>query len=154
MFLDTHWGDIDYMIIDMPPGTGDIHLTIAQKLQITGAIIVTTPQKVALVSVKKAIQMFMQEKIRIPVLGVVENMSYFSSSELQNHKCFLFGEGGGDKISEAFSIPLLTKIPIDSAICESGDKGEPVALKNEGNLPRLFHELALKLIESIKEVRI
>jgi len=150
---DTHWGEVDYMIIDLPPGTSDIQLTIAQKLQVTGAIIVTTPQNVALASVKKAIEMFYQDKIKIPVKGIVENMSYFSSMEFHNKKYNIFGEGGGEKISKEFNIPLLEKIPIDRKICESGDLGHSIALKNEGVFSLLFNELAIKIIEQIKEVK-
>ena len=153
LFEDTEWGEVDYMIIDLPPGTSDIQLTIAQRLELSGAIIVTTPQNVALASVKKAIEMLRKDKIKVPVLGIVENMSYFISKEFPNKRFYIFGKGGGGRISRELHIPLLEQIPIDSEVCETGDAGKPIAMQNQGLISEKFKELALKTIEQIKEVK-
>lgn len=128
---DTKWGDLDYLLIDLPPGTSDIHLTLVQSVPVTGAVIVTTPQKVALADAKKGIAMFKQPQINVPVLGLVENMAYFTPEELPNNKYFIFGEGGGKKLAEEQEIPLLGQIPIVQGIRESGDNGYPAVLKDD-----------------------
>jgi len=127
---DTKWGNLDYLLIDLPPGTSDIHLTLVQTVPVTGAVIVTTPQKVALADAKKAVAMFKQPQINVPVLGLVENMAYFTPEELPDNKYFIFGEGGGIKLAEDNNIPLLGQIPIVQSIRESGDSGYPVVLKD------------------------
>ncbi|MBI9063967.1 MAG: Mrp/NBP35 family ATP-binding protein [Marinilabiliaceae bacterium] len=151
LFEDTEWGEIDYMIIDLPPGTSDIQLTITQKLELSGAIIVTTPQNVALASVKKAIEMLRQDKIRVPILGIVENMSYFISKEFPNKRFYIYGKGGGDKISKELNIPLIARIPIDREVCETGDAGKPIAMQNQGLISEKFRDLAGLLIENTKK---
>jgi len=128
-FSDTDWGDLDYLFVDLPPGTSDIHLTMVQSVPVTGAVIVTTPQKVAVADAIKATAMFKQPQINVPVLGVIENMSYFTPEELPENKYYIFGEGGGNILSEKFSIPLLGQIPLVQAVRESGDSGYPLALK-------------------------
>ncbi|MFT4740351.1 MAG: ATP-binding protein involved in chromosome partitioning [Marivirga sp.] len=127
---DTEWGELDYLLIDLPPGTSDIHLTLVQTIPVTGALIVTTPQKVALADAKKAIGMFRQPQINVPILGLVENMAYFTPAELPDNKYFIFGEGGGSKLSEQFDIPFLGQIPLVQSIRESGDNGLPAAMKD------------------------
>jgi ATP-binding protein involved in chromosome partitioning len=127
---DTEWGELDYLLIDLPPGTSDIHLTLVQTIPVTGALIVTTPQKVALADAKKAIGMFRQPQINVPILGLVENMAYFTPAELPDNKYFIFGEGGGLKLSEQFDIPFLGQIPLVQSIRESGDNGLPAAMKD------------------------
>jgi len=125
---ETWWGDIDYLVVDMPPGTGDIQLTLAQSLPVTGAIIVSTPQQVALADVVRGVELFRNEAIHIPVLGFVENMAYFTPAELPQNKYYIFGQGGCRRLAEEMHIPLLGEIPLVQSIAESGDSGKPAAL--------------------------
>jgi ATP-binding protein involved in chromosome partitioning len=138
---DAQWDELDYLLIDLPPGTSDIHLTLVQTVPVTGAIIVTTPQKVALADAQKGISMFKQKQINVPVLGLVENMAWFTPEELSDNKYFLFGENGGQKLAEKHEIPLLGQIPIVQSIRESGDNGYPSALK-DGTTSDAFINLA------------
>ncbi len=142
------WGSLDFMLIDLPPGTSDIHLTLVQEVAVTGAIVITTPQEVALADAVKGISMFRSEKINVPVLGLVENMSWFTPAELPQNKYFIFGKEGGRKLAEKMGVPLLGQIPIVQSICESGDKGLPVALEDSpaGNA---FMLLADEVIEKV-----
>ncbi|MDQ3535960.1 MAG: Mrp/NBP35 family ATP-binding protein [Bacteroidota bacterium] len=128
---DTEWGELDYLLIDLPPGTSDIHLTLVQSVPVTGAIIVTTPQKVALADAKKGLLMFKQPQINVPVLGVVENMAYFSPLELPDHKYYIFGKEGGSQLAEKYKVPFLGQIPLVQSIRESGDSGYPAVLKDD-----------------------
>ena len=145
---DTDWGSLDYLIVDLPPGTSDIHLTLVQTVPVTGAIIVTTPQKVALADATKGLAMFQQPNIKVPVLGIVENMAYFIPPELPDNKYFIFGEDGGKKFAAQHQIPLLAQIPIEEPIRESGDKGYPVALKDSA-AGAAFSKLAESLAQEI-----
>jgi ATP-binding protein involved in chromosome partitioning len=148
LIAQGEWGSLDFLLIDLPPGTSDIHLTIVQEIAVTGAIIVSTPQEVALSDAVKGISMFRSEKINVPVLGLVENMSWFTPAELPRNKYFIFGKEGGRKLAEKMGVPLLGQIPIVQGICESGDSGLPVALENSpaGNA---FMSLADKVIENV-----
>ncbi len=128
---DTEWGELDYMIIDLPPGTSDIHLTMVQTVPVTGAVIVTTPQKVALVDAIKGLDMFKQPQINVPVLGIIENMAYFTPEELPDHKYYIFGKDGGKDLATKMGVPLLGQIPLVQGIRESGDNGYPAALKGD-----------------------
>lgn len=145
---DTLWGDLDYLLIDLPPGTSDIHLTLVQTVPVTGAIIVTTPQKVALADAQKGVAMFKQPQINVPVLGIVENMSYFTPEELPNNKYFIFGEGGGAKLADKFEVPLLGQIPIVQSIRESGDAGYPSVMKDDIS-GQAYKELAEALARQV-----
>ncbi len=127
---DAEWGALDYLLIDLPPGTSDIHLTMVQTVPVTGAIIVTTPQKVAVADAIKGLSMFKQPNINVPVLGIVENMAYFIPSELPDNKYFIFGKNGGKELAETNNLPLLAQIPIEESIRESGDSGYPVAMQD------------------------
>lgn len=138
---DSAWDELDYLLIDMPPGTGDIHLTLVQTIPVTGAIIVTTPQKVALSDAKKGLAMFKQPNINVPVLGVVENMSYFTPEELPENKYYIFGKGGGQELADNFEVPLLGQIPLVQGIRESGDIGYPAVMK-EDITAKSFKDLA------------
>ena len=138
---DVEWGELDYLLIDLPPGTSDIHLTMVQTVPVTGAVIVTTPQKVALADATKGLSMFKQPQINVPVLGVVENMAYFTPEELPNNKYYLFGKEGGRKLAEKFDVPFLGEIPIVQSIRESGDTGYPAVLKS-GVTKEAFSQLA------------
>lgn len=138
---DVIWGELDYLLLDLPPGTGDVHLTIAQTLPITGAVIVTTPQDVALADAQKGISMFRMESINIPVIGVVENMSYFTPKELPQNRYYIFGKGGGRRIAEEFDTNFLGEIPLVQSIREGGDFGAPVVLEEENPTAEAFMNL-------------
>lgn len=125
---DAAWGDLDYFLIDLPPGTSDIHLTVVQTLALTGAVVVSTPQAVALADARKGINMFTNDKVNVPILGLVENMAWFTPAELPENKYYLFGKEGAKKLAEEMNVPLLGQIPIVQSICEGGDNGTPVAL--------------------------
>lgn len=127
---DVEWGELDYLLIDLPPGTSDIHLTMVQTVPVTGAVIVTTPQKIALADATKGLSMFRQPQINVPILGVVENMAYFTPEELPDNKYYLFGKEGGKRLAEKYQVPFLGEIPIIQSIRESGDTGYPAVLKN------------------------
>lgn len=149
LIADANWGELDYFLIDLPPGTSDIHLTLVQTLAITGAIVVSTPQEVALADARKGISMFTGEKINVPVLGLVENMAWFTPAELPENKYFLFGKEGGKRLAEELRIPLLGQIPIVQSICEGGDNGIPVALNPETITGTAFRELAENVVGQI-----
>ena len=142
----TDWGSLDYLLIDLPPGTGDIHLSIVQTLSLTGSIIVTTPQPVALIDAKKAVSMFKKKEINVPVLGLVENMSWL---QIDNTRHYIFGKDGGVALSDTESIPLLVQLPLDQSIREAGDVGRPAALQ-QSILGDIFLELVEKLDISIQ----
>lgn len=145
---DVEWGELDYLLIDLPPGTSDIHLTMVQTVPVTGAVIVTTPQKVALADATKGLSMFKQPQINVPVLGVVENMAYFTPEELPDNKYYLFGKEGGQRLAKKFDAPFLGEIPIVQGIRESGDSGYPAVLK-EGLTQKAFSELAESLARQV-----
>jgi ATP-binding protein involved in chromosome partitioning len=142
LFNDAIWGELDYMIIDLPPGTGDIHLTLVQQVPVTGVAIVTTPQEVAMADARKAVNMFRQEKINVPVLGLIENMSFFTPPELPQNRYYIFGREGGRQLAKETHAPLLGEIPIVESICESGDTGIPAALQIDTPVGKAFAELA------------
>jgi ATP-binding protein involved in chromosome partitioning len=148
---DTDWGELDYLVIDLPPGTGDIHLTLAQDFKVSGIAIVTTPQEVALADARKALSMFNQEKIRIPILGLIENMSYFTPAELPDNKYYIFGQAGGKKLAEKAGVPLLGEIPLVQGICDSGDKGTPISLDDTSPVTKAFMELAANIDKEIRK---
>jgi ATP-binding protein involved in chromosome partitioning len=150
LFNDAVWGDLDFMIVDLPPGTGDVHLTLTQSYPITGAVVVTTPQEVALADVKKAVSMFKQEKINIPIMGIIENMSYFTPAELPNNKYYIFGEGKTKNYAKSLQVPFLGQIPMVAGIAESGDQGNPIALNTNGPISHAFSDLADGLIKQTK----
>jgi ATP-binding protein involved in chromosome partitioning len=147
-FSDADWGDLDYLLIDLPPGTSDIHLTMVQTVPVTGAVIVTTPQKVALADANKAMAMFRQPQINVPILGIIENMAYFTPEELPDNKYYIFGQGGGKNLSEKYNVPLLGQVPLVQGIRESGDSGHPAVLK-EGVTATAFKDLAESLARQI-----
>lgn len=146
---DGHWGDLDYFLIDLPPGTSDIHLTLVQTLAITGAVIVSTPQDVALADARKGISMFISDKINVPVLGLVENMAWFTPAELPENKYYIFGKEGVKRLAEELNLPLLGQIPIVQSICNSGDKGIPAALNESSITGQAFRSLAENVIAQI-----
>jgi len=149
MIFDAHWGELDFMLIDLPPGTGDIHLSIMQSLPITGAVVVSTPQNVALADAKKGVAMFQQESINVPVLGIVENMAYFTPEELPNNKYYIFGKEGAKHLAEDLKVPFLGEIPLVQSIRESGDIGRPAALQTATSLEEAFENMTKNVVQEL-----
>ncbi|MBI1343657.1 MAG: P-loop NTPase [Terrimonas sp.] len=139
---EVYWGDLDYLVVDMPPGTGDIHLTLVQTVPVTGVVIVTTPQDVALADAKKGIAMFGQAQINVPIIGLVENMSYFTPAELPDHKYYIFGKDGGKRLAEEYDIPFLGQIPLVQSIREGGDTGVPIMMGDDAITKKAFEDFA------------
>jgi ATP-binding protein involved in chromosome partitioning len=146
---DVYWDELDYLVVDMPPGTGDIHLTLMQTVPVTGAVIVTTPQDVALADAKKAIAMFGQATLNVPIIGIVENMSYFIPEELPDHKYFIFGKEGGRKLADEYDIPFLGQIPLVQSIREGGDEGVPVMMGDDEITKKAFRDFASIVVRSV-----
>jgi ATP-binding protein involved in chromosome partitioning len=151
LFNDTHWGELDYLVVDLPPGTGDIHLTLVQQYPVDGIAIVSTPQQVALADAKKAFSMFSQDKIKIRILGLIENMSYFTPAELPDNKYYLFGKQGGRKLADNERVNLLAEIPLVQSICESGDSGSPIALDENSPVFKAFMNLAINIQAMVED---
>ncbi|EGJ99730.1 MAG: Mrp/NBP35 family ATP-binding protein [Prevotella sp.] len=149
LIADANWGDLDYFLIDFPPGTSDIHLTLVQTLAITGAVVISTPQEVALADARKGINMFTNDKVNVPILGLVENMAWFTPAELPENKYYIFGKDGAKNLAEDMNVPLLGQIPIVQSICEGGDKGTPVALNENTITGMAFAHLADNFIASV-----
>lgn len=149
LFNDADWGELDYLLVDLPPGTGDIHITISQSFPIAGAVIVTTPQQVALADTRKGLAMFGMPGINIPVLGVIENMAYFTPEELPENKYYIFGKDGGKELAQRFEVPFLGEIPLVQGITEAGDKGKPIALETNHPQATAFKEIAGKIAQQI-----
>lgn len=147
---EGNWGDLDYFLIDFPPGTSDIHLTLVQTLAITGAVVISTPQQVALADAVKGINMFTNDKVNVPILGLVENMAWFTPAELPENKYYIFGKDGAKNLADEMHVPLLGQIPIVQSICEGGDKGMPVALNPDTITGAAFSDLADNFIESVE----
>lgn len=143
---DADWGDLDYFILDTPPGTSDIHLTLLQTIAITGAVIVSTPQKVALADARKGIDMYTNDKVNVPILGLVENMAYFTPAELPNNRYYIFGKEGCKNLAKEMDLPLLAQIPLVQSICESGDDGAPAATKPDSITGQAFISLAQSVV--------
>lgn len=151
MFSDADWGELDFMIIDMPPGTGDIHLSLVQAVPVTGVLIVSTPQEVALIDARKAVGMFKVPQVNVPILGIIENMAYFTPEELPDSKYYIFGKDGVEPVAESLEIPFLGQIPLVQSIRESGDVGRPAVLQNNGIQKEAFDRMIDKLKEELKK---
>ena len=149
---DAAWGELDYFVIDLPPGTSDIHLTLVQELDFTGAIVVSTPQQVALADARKGLQMFQNDKINVPILGLVENMAWFTPAEHPDERYYIFGREGCKQLAEERSVPLLAQIPLVQSICESGDAGAPIVVNQSSLTARAFDSLADAVIDRIEEL--
>ena len=149
MIFDAHWGELDFLILDLPPGTGDIHLSIMQSLPITGAVVVSTPQEVALADARKGIAMFAQDAIQVPVLGIIENMSYFTPAELPENKYYIFGEGGAKHLAERMGVALLGEIPLVQSVREAGDVGRPAALQDHTPVSEAFESLTKEVVSEL-----
>ena len=149
LVFDTDWEELDYMVIDMPPGTGDLHLTLVQQLSVTGVVVVTTPQEVALADARKGAQMFRTPQINVPILGIVENMAYFSPEDMPEKKYHIFGEGGGQKLADELEVPLLAQVPIVEKVRELADDGKPAALNTDSTLGKAFKNLAASVAQQV-----
>ncbi len=147
--FDAHWGELDFLLVDLPPGTGDIHLSMVQAVPITGAVIVSTPQNIALADAKRGVAMFQQENINVPVLGIVENMSYFTPAELPDNKYYIFGKDGAKDLAKDLETTLLGEIPLVQSIRESGDFGHPVALQEDSPLEEAFAEITKNMLTQL-----
>ena len=146
---ECDWGELDYLLIDLPPGTSDIHLTLVQTVPVTGVIIVTTPQKVALADAQKGLQMFKQPQINVPVLGIIENMAYFTPAELPENKYYIFGQGGAAQLAERWQVPVLGQIPLVQSIRESGDAGRPEVMQPDSAAGAVFTEVAQAVAQQV-----
>ncbi|WP_299553619.1 Mrp/NBP35 family ATP-binding protein [Seonamhaeicola sp.] len=149
MIFDAHWGDIDFLLIDLPPGTGDIHLSIMQSLPITGSVVVSTPQNIALADAKKGVAMFQQDSINVPVLGIIENMAYFTPEELPDNKYYIFGKEGAKNLAEDLNVPFLGELPLVQSIREAGDVGRPAALQTATPLEKAFEKLTQNVVQEV-----
>jgi ATP-binding protein involved in chromosome partitioning len=149
LITDGNWGELDYFVMDLPPGTGDIQLTLVQTLGITGVIVVTTPQDVALADARKGVNMFTGEKVNVPVLGLIENMAWFTPAELPENKYYIFGKDGGKRLAEELNVPLLAQIPLVQGIRECGDAGRPIAYEQNTIISIAFQELAEKVVDRV-----
>ncbi|WP_289058095.1 Mrp/NBP35 family ATP-binding protein [uncultured Flavobacterium sp.] len=147
MIFDADWGELDFMLLDLPPGTGDIHLSIMQSLPITGAVVVSTPQAVALADAKKGVAMFMQDNINVPVLGIIENMAYFTPEELPENKYYIFGQEGAKNLAEDLDVPFLGEVPIVQSIREAGDYGRPAALQTASPIEKVFEAITRNVVQ-------
>lgn len=147
MIFDAAWGELDFMLIDLPPGTGDIHLSIMQSLPITGAVVVSTPQAVALADAKKGVSMFLSDSINVPVLGIIENMAYFTPEELPNNKYYIFGKEGAKNLAADLNVPFLGEVPLVQSIREAGDYGRPAALQTASVIENVFEEITRNVVQ-------
>lgn len=151
MIRDAHWGELDFLLVDLPPGTGDIHLSIVQQIPITGAVIVSTPQHIALADARKGVAMFKMEAINVPVLGIIENMSYFTPAELPENKYYIFGQNGAKNLSEKLDVPFLGEIPLVQSIREAADIGRPAALQDNTVVSENYEKITQNMIVSLVE---
>ncbi|HLA56599.1 MAG TPA: Mrp/NBP35 family ATP-binding protein [Flavobacterium sp.] len=151
MIFDADWGELDFMLIDLPPGTGDIHLSIMQSLPITGAVVVSTPQAVALADAKKGVSMFLSESINVPVLGIIENMAYFTPEELPENKYYIFGQSGARNLAADLGVPFLGEVPIVQSIREAGDYGRPAAMQEGSIVAKVFTEITRNVVQEVVE---
>ena len=149
MIFDAAWGELDFLLIDLPPGTGDIHLSIMQSLPITGAVVVSTPQTVALADAKKGVAMFQQESINVPVLGIIENMAYFTPEELPDNKYYIFGNAGAKHLAEDLKVPFLGEIPLVQSVREAGDLGRPAAMQEATPIEEAFHIITQNVVQQV-----
>ncbi len=149
MIFDAHWGELDFLLLDLPPGTGDIHLSIMQSMPVTGAVVVSTPQEIALADARKGVAMFQQEAINVPVLGIVENMAYFTPEELPDNKYYIFGQHGAKNLAEDLDVPFLGEVPLVQSIREAGDVGRPAALQTATPIEEAFEEITKQVVQEV-----
>lgn len=149
MIFDAHWGELDFLLVDLPPGTGDIHLSIMQSLPVTGAVVVSTPQNVALADARKGVAMFQQESINVPVLGIVENMAYFTPAELPDNKYYIFGQSGAKHLAADLQVAFLGELPLVQSVREAGDAGRPAALQEDTEISEAFNAVTRNMVEQL-----
>jgi len=150
MFKDTDWGELDFIIVDLPPGTGDIHLTLVQNVPLTGVVVVSTPQEVALADARKGINMFRMDSLKVPILGVVENMAWFTPEELPDNKYYIFGQDGAKNLAEQMDVPLLAQVPLIQSVREAGDLGRPAVLQENTLSSKVFDDFVTKFVEGLE----
>lgn len=153
LFTDAHWGSLDYLLIDLPPGTGDIHLSLVQNIPLDGAVIVSTPQEVALADARRGVNMFQMEGMKVPVLGIVENMAWFTPEELPDHKYYLFGRDGAKNLALGMGVPFLGHIPLVQSVREAGDAGRPAVFQENSLTGKAFDELSRTFVETLKSMK-
>jgi ATP-binding protein involved in chromosome partitioning len=149
MIFDAAWGELDFLLLDLPPGTGDIHLSLMQAMPITGSVVVSTPQNVALADAKKGVAMFQQDSINVPVLGIIENMAYFTPAELPENKYYIFGQEGAKNLAEDLEVPFLGEVPLVQSIREAGDIGRPAALQTATQIEEAFEEITRNVVQEV-----
>ncbi|MBP6373085.1 MAG: Mrp/NBP35 family ATP-binding protein, partial [Flavobacterium sp.] len=149
MIFDADWGQLDFMLIDLPPGTGDIHLSIMQSLPITGAVVVSTPQAVALADAKKGVSMFLSDSINIPILGIIENMAYFTPEELPDNKYYIFGKEGAQHLANDLDVPFLGEVPLVQSVREAGDFGRPAAMQDDSIIAKVFKSITQNVVQEV-----
>jgi ATP-binding protein involved in chromosome partitioning len=149
MIFDADWGQLDFMLIDLPPGTGDIHLSIMQSLPITGAVVVSTPQAVALADARKGVSMFLSDSINIPILGIIENMAYFTPEELPNNKYYIFGKEGAQQLADDLAVPFLGEVPLVQSVREAGDIGRPAAMQDNSIVANVFESITRNVVQQV-----
>lgn len=154
MFTDAHWGELDYLLIDLPPGTGDIHLSLVQTVPLDGAVIVSTPQEVALADARKGVNMFQLENINVPVVGIIENMAWFTPSELPENKYYIFGRDGAKNLAEGLKIPFLGHVPLVQSVREAGDIGRPAVFQENTPISVAFEQLVSRFVEEVKQAKL
>jgi ATP-binding protein involved in chromosome partitioning len=150
MFTDAHWGELDFLLVDLPPGTGDIHLSLVQTVPLDGVVIVSTPQEVALADARRGVNMFKMDSLKIPVLGIVENMAWFTPAEFPENKYFIFGRDGAKNLAEGLGVPFLGAIPLVQSVCEAGDAGRPAVFQENTPISKAFDELVSKFVHEIQ----
>ncbi|WP_083261222.1 Mrp/NBP35 family ATP-binding protein [Crocinitomix algicola] len=151
MFKDADWGELDFMIVDLPPGTGDVHLTLVQNVPLTGVIVVSTPQEVALADARKGVNMFRMDSLKVPVLGIVENMAWFTPAELPENKYYIFGENGATNLAEQMGVPVLAQLPLIQSVREAGDVGRPAVLQDNTTSSKYFDEFVRKFVQIVED---
>ena len=153
MLTDAHWGELDYLLIDLPPGTGDIHLSLVQTVPLDGVVIVSTPQEVALADARRGVNMFKMDTIKVPIIGIVENMAWFTPSELPENKYFIFGRDGAKNLAEGMRVPFLGAIPLVQSVCEAGDSGKPAVFQENTPISKAFDELVNTFVTQLSEIK-
>lgn len=153
MLTDANWGELDYLLIDLPPGTGDIHLSLVQTVPLDGVVIVSTPQEVALADARRGVNMFKMDTIKVPIIGIVENMAYFTPAELPDNKYYIFGRDGAKNLAEGMKVPFLGAIPLVQSVCEAGDSGKPAVFQENTPIAKAFDDLVNTFVEQIKSIK-
>jgi len=153
MFTDTHWGELDFLLIDLPPGTGDIHLSLVQTVPLDGAVVVSTPQEIALADARKGVNMFKLDNINVPVIGIIENMAWFTPAELPENKYYIFGRDGAKNLADGMNVPFLGHIPLVQSVREAGDIGRPAVFQDNTPSSKAFDELTLNMIKELENLK-